>query len=433
MIEDIANVLIYLVSELIIYLLVYAVVFESRFHKSRVRWIGGIGCTIIIHFLLLFLYGKYDAMGFTFISMAVIPILLLDSNKKKHLLLYPFITICASVASVSGSFILALFLGKSAYEIVNGSWMTVGCQGFSIILLLALSVYKKDKKENFTIHISSKQYLIFYVVAISEFLMLGSIQLLSGIGLETKLINISGATASVACITLVAITLWQGIVVNREACQRERNELNEQYMQLQKDYYNQLMEQDEKMRRFRHDMNAHITAMNAYCMKSDSKSLKAYMENVMEKSALYDVEVYTGNKAVDAVLRQLVLEAERKQIQMELEGSIPAAVHISDYDLCTIISNLLKNAIEACDKIISDEHEKRITVRTGVFQSQLYIQCRNSMQLQSTQNALNLISSKKDIHNHGIGTKNIEDSVKKYHGIYDHYIENGWFVTEISI
>jgi sensor histidine kinase regulating citrate/malate metabolism len=136
---------------------------------------------------------------------------------------------------------------------------------------------------------------------------------------------------------------------------------------------------------------------------------------------------------VDAVLRQLVLEAERKQIQMELEGSIPAAVHISDYDLCTIISNLLKNAIEACDKIISDEHEKRITVRTGVFQSQLYIQCRNSMQLQSTQNALNLISSKKDIHNHGIGTKNIEDSVKKYHGIYDHYIENGWFVTEISI
>lgn len=45
-----------------------------------------------------------------------------------------------------------------------------------------------------------------------------------------------------------------------------------------------------------------------------------------------------------------VLEAESKNIKVQFKGRVSDDVAIDMFDMCTIISNLLNNAIEACEK-----------------------------------------------------------------------------------
>ena len=45
-----------------------------------------------------------------------------------------------------------------------------------------------------------------------------------------------------------------------------------------------------------------------------------------------------------------VLEAESKNINVQFKGRVSDNVAIDMFDMCTIISNLLNNAIEACEK-----------------------------------------------------------------------------------
>nr|WP_158559058.1 GHKL domain-containing protein [Agathobacter rectalis] len=45
-----------------------------------------------------------------------------------------------------------------------------------------------------------------------------------------------------------------------------------------------------------------------------------------------------------------VLEAESKNINVQFKGRVSDDVAIDMFDMCTIISNLLNNAIETCEK-----------------------------------------------------------------------------------
>ena len=45
-----------------------------------------------------------------------------------------------------------------------------------------------------------------------------------------------------------------------------------------------------------------------------------------------------------------VLEAESKNIKVQFKGRVSDDVASDMFDMCTIISNLLNNAIEACEK-----------------------------------------------------------------------------------
>lgn len=53
---------------------------------------------------------------------------------------------------------------------------------------------------------------------------------------------------------------------------------------------------------------------------------------------------------MDAVIAPFVLEAESKNIKVQFKGRVSDDVAIDMFDMCTIISNLLNNAIEACEK-----------------------------------------------------------------------------------
>ena len=99
---------------------------------------------------------------------------------------------------------------------------------------------------------------------------------------------------------------------------------------------------------------------------------------------------------------------------------------------CTIISNLLNNAIEACEKI--QEDKRIIEFKIAGYNSQIFISVRNSYDMESIINQKQkFITTKEDKLNHGIGLENVSRTVKKYDGDMRISQENERFIVTINI
>ena len=95
---------------------------------------------------------------------------------------------------------------------------------------------------------------------------------------------------------------------------------------------------------------------------------------------------------------------------------------------CTIISNLLNNAIEACEKI--QEDKRIIEFEIVGYNSQIFISVCNSYDMESIINQKQkFITTKEDKLNHGIVLENVRRTVKKYDGDMRISQENERFIA----
>ena len=100
---------------------------------------------------------------------------------------------------------------------------------------------------------------------------------------------------------------------------------------------------------------------------------------------------------------------------MSFEVCNIADVHISDNDITIIVSNLLSNAIEACEKDNGDNSFIKFKVHK---EDNLYIAVINSFSNKPVLKNGVYITTKEDKQMHGFGIRNIVDAVKRNNGEY---------------
>lgn len=106
----------------------------------------------------------------------------------------------------------------------------------------------------------------------------------------------------------------------------------------------------------------------------------------------------------------------------------------SSMDLVIFLSNLLDNAIEACERMEQRE-QARIILKMQYKMSNLVVLIKNTYdghldgQSEKQKKYASLPTSKEDKAAHGIGMKNVMDIVDKYNGIIRWEAEDGWFTV----
>ena len=117
-----------------------------------------------------------------------------------------------------------------------------------------------------------------------------------------------------------------------------------------------------------------------------------------------------------------------------MDGKL-SGVKLSALDTCTILANILDNAIEAVEKLDEDKKHIELTFKRN----------ENYMIITETNQTLNevdirdniIITTKKDKANHGFGLINIKETAEKYGG--ECYLtsykekENYYFKLEIIL
>lgn len=252
-------------------------------------------------------------------------------------------------------------------------------------------------------------------------------------------VHVESSTYITMCISamlmlflFIIVMIWQSYVMRKNMTMRE-NELNYQYMiKSQSDYFDNLMKNDEEMRKLRHDMRAHITALRELAASNPNDSrMFEYLSEMEEKTNATRTKRYTSNKAVDAVINELTHQMDEIGIEFKFDGMLRTREDIKDFDLCTIFYNTLQNAIEGCEKV--EGAKKLISVKVKNIGDKLGISVVNDTILKKLPESGVLYTTKSDKVNHGLGTKNVKEVVNKYEGIYDNSIENGRFVVDIII
>lgn len=126
--------------------------------------------------------------------------------------------------------------------------------------------------------------------------------------------------------------------------------------------------------------------------------------------------INTNNVIVNAVLNSKYQEMIEKGILFVFRVNDLAEICISDEDVVTILSNLLNNAIEACEK--SDDR-KIIRLKFIKKDSKIIIAVKNTFNQPIRYEDGEIGTSKLlDSEEHGVGIKNVERILEKYGGIH---------------
>lgn len=203
-------------------------------------------------------------------------------------------------------------------------------------------------------------------------------------------------------------------------------------------YQNKLMKQqmDEieniymTMRGWRHDYHNHLQSLKGYLSLNKVDQMKSYLNELETDLDSIDTLYHSGNLQLDSILNAKLAIAEKGQIRIHCDASIPPQLHVSDLDLCVILGNLLDNAIESCRKIKNPD-ERFIRVYIGILKKQLYISITNATSETVKQRTDHYFTTKRGDHGHGL--KRVDQVVKKYDGYLNRQNEPGVFATEIVL
>lgn len=187
----------------------------------------------------------------------------------------------------------------------------------------------------------------------------------------------------------------------------------EQQVEMYAKQFEIIGQSQENLKALRHDMNNHITLINTYLQNKEYEVASKYAKQFSESIKSIQEYVKTGNISVDSILNYK-LECIDRDVgcKPEIEVSVPDQSFMSDFDLNTLLGNLLDNAAEALRKA----EDKYLSIKLVYTKGALYISIYNSFNGKIRRNNQMILSSKDDGGSHGIGLANVERIVNKYDG-----------------
>lgn len=217
-------------------------------------------------------------------------------------------------------------------------------------------------------------------------------------------------------------------------CIAERNqfqiekELLQQQSELQYNYYLAENEKYQQSMRVLHDIKKHLKMIAKLERGNESEQAKVYTEQIAGMLKKIVPEQYTDQPILNILLLERKRQAEKEQIQFQVEvGNIDLSF-MDTIDITIIFANLLDNAFEAVQQVPKD---KFVDVKIQPYQDFTVIRIENSMAgkpaFQNGRPKTNKAG------NHGYGLLNVERTVKKYDGDIQYETENNSFIVKIII
>ena len=242
-------------------------------------------------------------------------------------------------------------------------------------------------------------------------------------------INITkGAVLGILAITLfivLVILVYQKKEMNRLIL------LKDKCISEQTEQYKTAMNKERELRRFRHDYNAHMTAVSGLLANEEYDKLKEYIKSMGYFKEKFNL-VNSGNIITDAVFNQYKELCDKDNIEFEISGKLPENFNMAETDLCVLFSNLMSNAYEAAVQCEKDSSIIRTQIRNN--DDDVFIKMSNSVNGEVVfKNGLP-VTDKPDMKNHGFGVENILEVVERNGGHVEwKQSDKGRFTADIML
>lgn len=429
------EVIFYTLIEFLNYYVAYRFLLGMQLTAKTRRYVVAVVATCILQVVVL--YRVDDTwMDLIVLGMGILFALFFAEKKRwKVGLFLPLVWFLTSLINMLASYGIAFLLGITQQEVCESIGLTVLSESAAIIFCMVYYYMVRVRKGNQReASLTVGQYLFLLFAGACSFVVIGFAQVIAQ-G-ELLLVYRRGDVVAFSCVSIAAcfvvLSIWQRITWKRAMTYQMENEKYALFLAGQEEYIRMLMLEDEKRRKLRHDMNAHMLAMETMIEAEDWDQLHKYIGDM--KGSLEDVAVskYTGMSAMDAIVGKWHQNAKEHQIEWSWQGKVNflnSTDKISIFEWCTLFSNLLSNASEAVQNLQGD---KKIEIKISEYQGKILLMVGNTCSRELSLNH-RPETTKQDKEYHGYGLKNVEEVVKKHEGDMDYQIKDGWFQIHIVL
>lgn len=363
-----------------------------------------------------------------YISIAIIPILVLKNNIKRIAYTAMFLVFSDSLFSSAIYVIIHISLKNPDKDLTHSTISFI----VQMIMLIFLSFCeRKDYHRRFRKNLSLLSNSILTLILIMLIFLSG---LATSLSVSTEHLNIKMLYIQVFTVVLVVLSLITIIVLLINSISKKHFEQNaellEEKMRSQLKYYIMLDEKDTEMRKFRHDFRKHMMCVISMLEEGSFSDAENYIRKLTNKFNETVPSYKTGNYIADSILSDKAQECKDKGIIFKFTGVIPEK-NLNPLELCTILSNSLDNAIEACTKISG--MPTKIRMASDFKNNYWYVKIANTSSSDIKIRNNNVLTTKSDPLNHGFGLQNIKDVVNKHKGEFKIAQIDGDFILEITM
>lgn len=346
------------------------------------------------------------------------------------------VSVIEVIATGLGQWLFISMLENALYIVLShNGWESMYLNNLIMLILsiifLALLIFLMKYKKLPVMKLSIKVwFLIDVIMLVLTSMMMFFSYILDVFQLEGR--TFFAGQVLMAFGQILIIILLYGIIFSGHSIYelRRQKEISEIQNKLQREYFQKLLARETETKRFRHDIINDLLQFQNYCANKKYDKLEHYLENTL--GAVYEIHnnyYNVGNDIVNTVLNYYLLPLKESHT-ISVQGYISGKISMDERELCVLVSNMVKNATEALQKI--KDGYLWIKIREG--EEFLYIEVKNSFQGEVVFDKKGMpISSKKNRENHGIGTYNIIDIAKKNGGTYQIEIEEQVFKAEVYV
>ena len=400
-ITDFANLLFYLITSYYFYKVISNL---ASIKDTKSAKFASFLCAYLVPNVIIYTSDLVNVL-YTMIGFILIMIIFYKGNYIKNIstvmIFYPIIV---SINLMANDFCADLYfaLGESSWLDVFTQTLEVGIISLSWFLIYHFS---KDKLNNINRYIDIKTWLMIDIICLAPFISIVITIINTPIGKEYQAYPIA-----IACIiTSLSIVFLIEYIVHSV-----KNKLENQNLKLEYSYYKELENNQIEVRKLHHDMNNHLSVIYSFLEQDNLIDAKDYFNELSDKFNVSN-RVFCKNSIVNAVINSKYNLAIENQIDCFFNIDIDEILPLEDIDICSIFSNTIDNAIEACLNL-DDIFSRKISLKARCDKGHFSYSISNSYNGIIQFNNGKYHSTKSNSKMHGFGLENIDDIVKKYSG-----------------
>ena len=141
---------------------------------------------------------------------------------------------------------------------------------------------------------------------------------------------------------------------------------------------------------------------------------------------------YSNNLMIDYIVMSFSRKAERMQIDFRTDISVLPELAISDSDLCSLLNNVLQNALDACEKL-RDAEKRWIRLEIHADENKVFFTCINSCDGYFIHHNGRYLTTKRDGSSHGYGMSIIRSLCRNNGGAMAAEINGNRFTVKVAL
>ena len=341
-----------------------------------------------------------------------------------HSLIFMVVMLASEILVMAISSVL--YKGFNAFESSPSAYLVIVPTSkliyFSLMIMILKLFAQKEKNEQY-----NKYFWLLFIMPLTSIMVLVCFRY---IAYQMQLTKVMSILWIISCIGLLFANILVFIIY--EYSLKNTKELYElkaiQDREEQDKRYFEIIEQSNKdMRIFSHDIKNHLTQIRNL---ENIEAVQSYIDSIYPNIEKFSFTGISKNKMLDLIISKYVTLCEKKNIKFSVDVKAANLAYVSDSDLSTLMNNLLDNAVEAAER--ADERFIQVYIFSkGNMHDGLVI--KNSCFVPPETENGELKTTKQNKKTHGVGTKSIRKTLKKYDAVYGWKYDENLKVFETDI